>query len=407
MIIRIAFLIPLFLCGCAASRSTVKSNDPKQEAKEDVAATVEFEEVAIMEEVAQERPAPLSANSTAFESLKTIQFNPKYGIYSSINDRYDFYWEKNATNRYNALGVVDKDGNVILPHIFIRGNSPSNNYELVLSVNNTNYGLYNLNELRWTIPLMYHDLQSLSNNVYSAKKDIKWGIIDNNNSIIGPFIWKQIDRIYNLENYILVSENETWGIYSIIEKKLTVPDEYSQIRKLERENYFIARKGAKYNVIDINNKPLFKVWYDEIRTASTNTDYFIVKQNNKYGVIDHSENVVVPIAYLEFSESNYSDGSYLARNKDGKYGFMLIDGRITLPFNYDNVKKGYYNNVISIQSGKCGLVRVNSGMPTEILTCEFDNITEGAKTFIVEKGGKFGLLNQYGKPITGIEYTAL
>ena len=138
-----------------------------------------------------------------------------------------------------------------------------------------------------------------------------------------------------------------------------------------------------------------------------NPEYFIVRENGRYGVVDRNERIIVPISYLEFSESNYSDGSYLVRNKEGKYGFMMIDGRVTLPFNYDNVKKGYYNNIISIQNGKCGLVKVNNGLPTEILTCEFDNITQTSKTFIVEKGGKFGILNQFGKPMTDVEYTTL
>jgi hypothetical protein len=412
--VRLLILIP-FLCACAANRSAVNTAKPTNN-KSVVAETVavDSEDFAVQSddavvEVAFEEPQsiPSSAASSYPEPLKSIQFNPKYAVSNSINDRYDFYWEKNANNRYNAQGVVDKDGNVILPNLFTRGSSPNNNFELVLSINNLNSGLYNLNELRWTIPPIYHEIYSLGNNVYSAKKDNKWGLIDNNDMEIGPFAWKQIERIYNLENYLMVSLNDMWGIYSIVEKKLTVPTDYAHIKKLERENYFVVRKGTKQNVIDINNKPLFKEWYDEVRSSSMNTDYFIVKLNNKYGVIDHSEKVIIPLTYLEFGETNYSDGSYLARNKDGKYGFMLIDGRVTLPFNYDNVKKGYNNNIISIQSGKCGLVRVNSGLPTEIVTCEFDNITEGAKTFIVEKGGKFGLLNQYGKPITEIEYTGL
>jgi hypothetical protein len=403
------FVITTVLCSCAATRPSVKTTDAKTTPKEE---TVIMEEAEVVEDVAimaVEEEAPVAAvlNPFSFEPVKSIQYNPKFGIANSINDRYDFYWEKNSSNRYNAYGIVDKDGNVILPHLFTRGSGPNNNYEVVLAISGTSYGLFNLEEQRWTIPMMYQELSSLGNNVFVAKKDNRWGLVDNNNAMIGPFLWKQTDRLYHLENYLMVSIDDAWGIYSIVEKKLTIPAEYTSVRKLDRENYFVVRKGTKVNVVDINNKPLFKNWYDEVRSSSMNTDYFIVKENSRYGVVDHNEKVIVPITYLEFSESNYSDGSYLARNKDGKYGFMLIDGRITLPFNYDNVRKGYYNNIVSIRNGKCGLVSVNSGMPTEIVTCEFDNITEGTKSFIVEKNGKFGLLTQYGKPLTDIEYTSL
>jgi hypothetical protein len=403
--VNLCILVSVVLASCATNKKVTKQVEEDSQVVEiEMAAPVE--EIAIVEmEGAHESSS--GVNPFAFDPVKSIQFNPKYTITGSINDSYDFYGEKNSPNRYSSQGVVDKNGNVILPHIFSRGSGPNNNYELVLTMTGSNSGLYNLNENRWTIPMLYQELYSLGNSVFGAKKDNKWGLVDNNNLQLAPMQWKMIDRIYNLENYILVSVDDMWGIYSILERKLTVPTEYSSIRKLERENYFLVRKGTKANVVDINNKLLFKRWYDEVRVSSMNMEYFIVKENNKYGVIDHNEKVVVPISYLEFSESNYSDGSYLARNKDGKYGFMLVDGRVTLPFNYDNVKKGYNNNIISIQNGKCGLVRVNSGMPTEIVTCEFDNITEGAKTFIVEKGGKFGLLNQFGKPITEIEYSSL
>ncbi len=396
--------------SCISNRPVVQSDKKtSHQVEEEVAIMLDSDEPVeevIVEVVADDRPSPSSSSFFTFDAVQSIRFNPKYSVSGSINDRFDYYWEKNDQNRYAAQGVVDKDGNVLLPHIFSPGSAP-NNYELVLSINRATYGLFNLNEKRWTIPIVYQELSSIGNNVFAAKRDNKWGLIDNNDVLLAPFTWKQLERISGIENYLMVSFDDTWGIYSIIERKLTVPFEYTRLRRLDREAYFVATKGTKSNIIDINNKPIFKKWYDELRVSAMNSEYFIVKENGRYGVIDRNEKVIVPVTYLEFSESHYSDGSYLARNKDGKYGFMLIDGRVTLPFNYDNVRKGYYNNIISIQNGKCGLVRVNNGMPTEILTCEFDNISDGSKTLIVEKGGKFGLLNQFGKPVTEIEYTTL
>jgi hypothetical protein len=213
-----------------------------------------------------------------------------------------------------------------------------------------------------------------------------------------------VQQIYNLENYVSVTKDQLSGVFSIVEKKLTVPCIYSSVQKLDRQNSFLIKQSSGSNIVDISNVPMFKKWYEEIRTTST--DYFIVKQNNRFGVIDNNEKVIVPIEYMEFGDYPYSDGSYLARSKDGKYGFILVDGRITLPFKYDNVRKGS-GNIVSIQGEKCGLVQVNSGAPIEIVTCEFDNIIEGSKTFIVEKDGKFGLLNQFGKQMIATEYESL
>ncbi len=400
--------------SCATNRSAVQSDKASSKTKPASAEAEEFsislDDDDVVEEVVMVVEEPVQQVSNVsnfnFEPVKSIRFNPKYAVSGSINDRYDYYWIKNDQNRYAGQGVVDKDGNVLLPHIFSTGSNP-NNYELVLSINRAAWGLFNLNEKRWTIPIIYQELYSLGNNVFAAKKDNKWGLIDNNNVLLAPFAWNRQERVHGIDNYVMVSIDDIWGIYSIIERKLTVPCEYTRLRRLDRESYFVVTKGTKANIVDINNKPIFKKWYDEVRTSSLNSEYFIVRESGRYGVVDRNEKIIVPITYLEFGDSHYSDGSYLVRNKDGKYGFMLIDGRVTLPFNYDNVKKGYYNNIISIQNGKCGLVRVNNGMPTEILTCEFDNISDGAKTLVVEKGGKFGLLNQFGKQVTEIEYTTL
>jgi hypothetical protein len=197
------------------------------------------------------------------------------------------------------------------------------------------------------------------------------------------------------------------GIYSLIERKITVPCVYSSLRKLEQQNYFLVCENSKYNIIDINNIPLFKTWYDYLKAPSNGRNFYIVKNENRFGVIDENEKAVIPMEYLEFADYPFSDGSYLAKNKDGKYGFILIDGRITLPFEYDNLTKTYNNNIVSVQNGKCGLVQVNSGIPYEIVTCEYDNIKSGYRTFVVEKGGKAGLLDMYGKMLTPIEYQSI
>jgi hypothetical protein len=197
------------------------------------------------------------------------------------------------------------------------------------------------------------------------------------------------------------------GIYSLIDRKITVPCIYSSLRILEQQNYFLVCENSKYNIVDINNVPLFKTWYDHLKAPSDGRNFYIVQNENRFGVIDESEKAVIPMEYIEFADYPFSDGSYLAKNKDGKYGFILINGRITLPFEYDNLTKTSNNNIVSMQNGKCGLVQVNSGIPYEIVTCEYDTIKSAYKTFVVEKAGKAGLLDMYGKMLTPIEYQSI
>jgi hypothetical protein len=404
----------LVTASLTAQDSKKKKKDKKGKAEKTVVDTVK-EEVIMMTtdeptEVMIESSEPRNTQFTAFEPIQNIRYNAKYEIYSNIDDQYDFYCDKYSRDKYNNMGIVDKSGNVILPHIFGKNYSYSNKTQIILYIN-SNYGLFNLAERQWTIPMEYEELSDLNNNLYAAKKSGRWGVIDNNNNVIVPFEWYQISNVSNLENYVMVSKgnysNRLSGVYSLAEKKMVLPCIYSDLRKLDRFNYFLVTNGSKRNLVDINNTPLFKVWYDEIYSPSSGRNYFIVKTNNRFGVVDDNEKVIIPIEYLEFAQYPFSDGSYLAKNKDGKYGFILIDGRITMPFQYDNLTKNYYDNVLSVQNGKCGLVQVNSGLPYEIVTCDYDDIQGTSKTFIVEKGGKFGLLDIYGKSLTNIEYESI
>jgi hypothetical protein len=82
----------------------------------------------------------------------------------------------------------------------------------------------------------------------------------------------------------------------------------------------------------------------------------------------------------------------------------MLDGRISLPFEYTNVNTQYGNSVIAYKDDKCGILQVNNGLPYEITTCEYDGIQGLNQIFVVEKGGKYGLMNTYGEMITKMEY---
>jgi len=402
-------VVMLFSSGVMAQKKNNKKKDKaKQEEKSEPVEDVIMMEV--VEEVAPDRGDYSSSSTAPIEFLDNIRFNNKYEISSSINDDYDWFSERYANNNSKKYGIVNKKGDVILLPLFSRDYYTSSGNYIIMNLENT-YGLFNLTTLQWGIPMEYEYIRSLNNNLYIAKKNGKYGVVDNNNNTILNFEWQDIERLSDLDNYVMISDfsypQRLMGIYSLIDKKFTVPCAYSSLSTVDGQNYFRAQLGSTYNIVDINNAPRFKKWYDDLTIPSRSGGYYIVKVDNKFGVIDDSEKQIVPINMLEIGRYPYSDGSYLARNKEGKYGFILLDGRITLPFQYDNLIKERNNNVISIQNGKCGLVQVNVGTPQEIVTCNYDDIKSTSKIFIVEKNKQFGLLNEYGRTLTEIEYQSL
>lgn len=414
--------LALLLSAGAMAQHSKKKKKAKEPVKAEVKAvstdevmavsTDEVLEVAVCsEESVSSAGNAASGSLLQFKPLKSIRYDSRYETLGSINDSYDYYCERDINNKSEHLGIVDKKGNVVLPHLFGRSYQNVGSSSVMLYINSS-YGVFNLDELRWSIPMEYDKLANLDNGLFRAKKGGKWGVVDINNRVIVPFEWSDISSLSNLENYIRVTQDaypdDLYGVYSLVEKRLVIPCAYTRLSQLDGQSYFSVSKGTKSNHVDISNTPRFKTWYDEISENSKGRNYYIVKNNGRYGVVNDSERVVVPIEYLEFNRYAFSDGSHFARNKEGKYGFITIDGRVTLPFQYDKMTKSSgLDNMVAVQNGRCGLVQVNDGMPYEITTCSYDDIQGSNKVFIVEKGGKYGLLDSYGKPITEIKYRSL
>ncbi len=360
----------------------------------------EEEPVFIDQSIEEEPPRPTSTYYTS-----------KYQT-QRIDDTYQWYYLKNNSSYTYKYGLL-KNGEPILPMVFTRANQYSNDsHFFVLGIGN-NYGLFDLHNEKWSIPVQYEQLTFLNKGLYVASHAGGVGIVDNHNNTVVEFEWSSIQRLQDLENYVMVSTPSSQGgskkgVYSITARKLVVPCKYIQITKMNSVDYFHVKEGKKHNIISIHNEPRFKHWYDELHIPSMARKLYIVKKDGKMGVVNESEKVVVPIEYMEISSQPYRDGSHLARNSKGKYGCMTLDGKETLPFEYDNITlQNYTNTAITMKNDKCGIVQVNDGVPFEIATCDYDGITKSQKGFIIEKGGKYGLMDLYGKETLPIEYSSI
>lgn len=378
----------------------------KKNKKAKVEEVVEFEEAAV-EEAAEEVADEYYAEDVAVESANSkYKYNNRYRT-SSINNQLDWFYDRNDDSYSKKYGIL-KNGEILLPNIFSRYDSYSSNSKYILYING-NYGLYDVVEEKWVIPMIYSSLRSIGDGTktrYRARKNGKSGIVDVENNVIVDFKWEEITTLSGIENYIIVTTgkrpNKKKGVYSITNKKLSIPCEYDQLSKMNGLNLFKVQKSNQADIVDIDNKSIFKNKYEKLTMPFSSRNLFVVKKGQRYGVIDEQENVVVDFKYLSISDSPYQDGSFLAQNEEGKFGCITINGVVTLPFVYDEFTSSsrYDKNVIALKNGKCGIVQVNEGVPYEVATCDYEDITVQKKVFVVKKDGKYGLLNQYGREIT-------
>jgi hypothetical protein len=327
----------------------------------------------------------------------------KYRI-EKINKTYYYFYKKNG-GRYKNYGLL-KNGKVVLPALF-KKDRRSNETKLILSFKGLS-GLYNLETNDWSIPLSYESIVPFTESTYKVKLNGKYGLVDVFNNIVVPFEWAYLGSFEAAENYCLVKDpiSDKYGLYNLISKKMVISCEYDEIRRTNNPSHFKVLNEQKFNIVDINNVLLFKNWYSVLIIPKGGRRNFIVQLNNKMGIIDKNEKAIIPIEYKYISTDSYKDGSYLARNNKGYYGCLSLDGKITLPFKYSNVEKVGYGraNIIAKTDNKCGVVRINDGMPYEIATCNFDNVVSEGKAFVVEKDDKFGLIDNYGEKLTEIAF---
>jgi hypothetical protein len=366
---------------------------------------ISAQEVEIVEEVEEEQVTVEITDES--ELLKYFTYKGRKYQKEHLSDNCFLFFDEKAGYYKRFYGIVKGD-KVLLPPVFKNESYSSYQTSKIFTLNNIQ-GVYNWATEKWDIPLQYNELKHLGGGLYKARYNGKYGIIDHNKNIIVDFKWGKINKISGVDNYYLVQDKSganLYGLLSLFDKKLTIPCEYSSIENDGTSSYFKVKKNNTYNIVDINNNVVFKNWYEELNIPKGGRKYYIVKLNNRMGIIDRNEKIIAPIEYINIASSAYNDGSYLAQNKDGFYGCIGLDGKITMPFKYSNIEKvGYGNtNIIARTNDKCGIVRVNDGMPYEITTCDYDNINSNDKLFIVEKNGKYGMLDKYGNVITEIVY---
>lgn len=322
-----------------------------------------------------------------------------------INDKAH-YTLKRTSSDTDVYGLV-KDGRQVLPTIFTRSFDGYNSgIKGILEIMRLGrqYGVFDPESEKWIVPLQYDHIQNFNQTTYTVKKGDYYGVLDVNNTVIVPLEWNSLYKVNETDNYAIVSKNEKYGLLNIISNKLTIPCIYRELSILENSLNFKVKKDDTFNIVNANNKPLFKEWYQEINIPSKKRKNYIVKLNDRMGIIDENERLIAPIDYIYINTSPFRDGSYLAKNKNNKYGCLTLDGTITLPFEYDFLSNILSSSIIATKNRKCGLIQVNDGVPYMITSCDFDNIQPTRNVFVVEKNKKFGLLDLYGKVISPVDF---
>ena len=333
-----------------------------------------------------------------------IRYNKAYQVEREINSGYDFF----RIGSGELYGISRKDGNIVLPPIFkVSFYQDYRDGTIELRLGNME-GLFDLSQEKWVIPFKYHDVDEIEGGLYLVRLYNKTGILTANRQVILDLEYSSVSKVSNQSNYFVLGDEKGKGIYNLITQKFVVPKIYDEISEINYSNLFIVKKDGSRNILDLRNDLQFEKWYTSISSIDDGK-YFEVERNGLKGVLDDKENEMIPVkyTYLERSDRYNKLSPFVARNQEGKFGIIKIDGSVLLPFDYDVMDRQNGNNLMSSKGQKCGVIRIDGGTPQEIVTCDYADIEMNYGSFIAQKGNKFGLLSLSGDPLTEFNYDAI
>ena len=300
-----------------------------------------------------------------------------------IIDETPFLFGKCIVEKDRKQGVIDENGNEVLPLNFSEIESIGKKGQLAVQVDNK-WGLLDVDcKTLYPITLdsicyFYCPTDNFTDNyyVYKVKVGEKEGLLDSTGRLVFPIVF---DEITNTSDYILVKQNGLYGLYQ--REKQILPIEYDEIK------HEITPANSKYHGL------------------------LLVSKKHSWGVIDSLGNIVVPIKYdiIEYNSGGRGDEGFVIK-KDGKWGYISSDGNtITLLYDSITIHEWHLKSLIVQQGERYGLISTKGEqlLPIEYLSISIEPIRGSSSycgfIFVMGEDG-LGIFTEDGSCIIKPEY---
>jgi len=236
------------------------------------------------------------------------------------------------------------------------------------------------------VPIEYDEIETdlwYEDKVFVGKKNNKSWLISLSGKILSNRGYDEIILPFGANppgaNFLIAVLYDQFGYIYITGEEITqfkydIKSLYFDMSN--NDEYCEAVFYGKHGIINKKGKTIIPFIYDDIRSFANNN--FIVKKNNKLGAIDINNKIAIPFEYDEWSYSNY-------KNHRNLYFLIFKKGQ----------KEHYFDSTL-----------------TKISFSDYDDVKYihnyqeyyGKDAFIVEKNGKFGIVDIEDSVIVPIEY---
>jgi|GEM_PF-1433963 len=337
------------------------------------------------------------------EGLACVRLGGKYGFIDNTGNTviplaYDKAGSFSEGLAYFAAGdkygFIGKDGNVAF---LLDCDSVSSFKEgLAYFSDGGKYG-YIDEAGKVAIKPVYDAASYFQDGLAKVREGLKLGVINKKGTEIVPVDYDDI----SIDSGFIITESG--GKYGCFDKNgnLIFKPVYNNITMLPGKDSAIVYLGAQPEIVDLKGNIKVSAKYDSIAYyGGEHGDGMIeVRLNDKTGFLDISDfSEAVPPVY-DWA-SFFTKGRAVVGNGN-KYGVIDKNGNAVVPLNCDYVKI-FDNGTLALEQGGGYVLADTNGKI--INDKQYDSIDEIGSCYIVETGGKYGLLDENASEVVAPVY---
>ncbi len=245
-------------------------------------------------------------------------------------------------------------------------------------------------------------------NYFPVYSNGKWGVISSNGNIVIEPQYDEMPVIPNNSQTLFICtydvnyETGTYKTKVVNEKNEDIIKGYDNVKFIDYidekgelaylQNILIVQKDGKYGLVDLKNKEILEVSYDEISLLKGVENSLIIKKSDSVGLCDYEGNVIINAEYKEIKAigDSYKNG-YITVNKEGKYGIIDFNKSVIFENKYADIKPIYSSNKYAVKIDKG--YKIIDKSENILIDKNFDDIKDiNDSSIIFKEKGKYGVI---------------